>query len=74
MPLRALKIVKEELAEFRKGLTTPDPYVHGYLDGLEARITERIEKECIEQPDPADLDFSKVAEELGVRKLFGGTL
>ena len=49
MALQALKIVQEEIARTRANwdgrVIPPDA-----LDGLEARIQDRIEKECIEIP------------------------
>jgi len=63
MALQALKIVEDEIARCRRTLEdgTPAPAfsaagVNDRLDSLEARIRDRIEKECIEQPEPSGLD------------------
>ncbi|KKL73774.1 hypothetical protein LCGC14_2071520 [marine sediment metagenome] len=59
MSLKAIKIVQEELVEFRKGVLPNsriiwqgggDVETHSLLAALEAKITKRIEKECIEIP------------------------
>ena len=58
MALKALKIVEEEIAAFRKGILinsriiwqySGDVKTHDLLNDLEAKITDRIEKECIEE-------------------------
>ena len=68
MALHALKIVKEEFEIGREILKSPTAEAEMVLANIEHAISERIKKECIEQPESA-LD-----EEAGIRKLFGGTL
>ncbi|KKM72242.1 hypothetical protein LCGC14_1422570 [marine sediment metagenome] len=55
MNLQAIRIIKEELVKFRKGVLPNsriiwqgggDVETHSLLDALEAKIIERIKKEC----------------------------
>lgn len=60
MALKALNIIKEEIA--RAKANTPFAR-HALLDAIGATLTERIEKECIEQPEPdSDVDVVDCGE------------
>lgn len=62
MALRAIKIVEEEFDK----CNSPDHALYGRCwKGLRDAIVERIEQECIEQPDPTDALFEATPEELG---------
>lgn len=67
MALRALKIVKEEIAR-AIAVTRPDKRV--LLETVGEVIEERIQKECIDQHDPSDLNYSAIGSELIPDELF----
>jgi hypothetical protein len=61
MALTALSIIKEEIARAKANT----PFVrHALLDALEATITERVENECLDQPEPEDSNIDRAVNVL----------
>jgi hypothetical protein len=61
MALTALNIIKEEIARAKENT----PYVrHALLEALEVTITQRIENECLDQPEPEDSNIDRAVNYL----------